>query len=143
MFRYSCCEFVGESILRRCLIRFLFFQKTPVEFFGLPFDDAILHEAPFEGPYGILTACIGVLHDIGQGHIYNDHKDLASTRPEREVKKRFLMALSRLDLEHKQKCFNEIVSSLQKGGEDLKRIRGHLIKGVWNKTIDDRRQIIL
>ena len=108
----------------------------------MPFDDAILHEAPFDGSNGILTACIGVLHDIGQGHIYNDHKDLASKDPEREVKKRFLMALSRLDLEHKQRCFNEIVSSLEKGGESLNRIRDHLIKGVWNKIIDDIRQII-
>ena len=112
-----------------------FFQKTPVEFFGLPFDDAILHEAPFEGPYGILTACIRVLRDIRQGHIYDYHKDLVSKRPEREVKKSFLMELSRLDLEHKQRCFNAIVNSLKKGGEDLKRIRGHLIKGVWNKII--------
>ncbi|XP_067035087.1 uncharacterized protein [Acropora muricata] len=103
-------------------------DKTPVEFFGLPFDDAILHEAPFEGPYGILTACIGVLRDIRQGHIYDYHKDLVSKLPEREVKKSFLMELSRLDLEHKQRCFNAIVNSLKKGGEDLKRIRRHLIK---------------
>ncbi|XP_015778642.1 PREDICTED: uncharacterized protein LOC107356554 [Acropora digitifera] len=103
-------------------------DKTPVEFFGLPFDDVILHEAPFEGPYGILTACIGVLRDIRQGRIYDYHKDLVSKRPEREVKKSFLMELSRLDLEHKQRCFNAIVNSLKKGGEGLKRIRDHLIK---------------
>ena len=108
----------------------------------MPFDDTILHEAPFEGPYGILTACIGVLRDIRQGHIYDYHKDLVSKRPEREVKKSFLMELSRLDLEHKQRCFNAIVNSLKKGGEDLKHIRDHLIKGVWNKIIDDIRQII-
>ena len=116
-----------------------------MEFFGLPFDDAILHEAPFEGSYGILTACIRVLRDIRQGHIYDYHKDLVSKSPQREVKKikkSFLMELSRLDLEHKQRCFNAIVNSLKKGGEGLKRIRDHLIKGVCNKIIDDIRQII-
>ena len=135
-------NFVGESVLRRYLIPFFFFQETPVEFFGLPFDDAVLHEAPFEGSHGILTACNGVLHDIGQGHIYDHHKDLVSKRPEREVKKSFLRELSRLDLEHKQRCFNEIVSTLEKGGEGRKRIRDHLIEGVWNKRIDDTTQII-
>ena len=84
-----------------------------------------------------------MLPKIGQGHIYYYHEDLVSKRPEREVKKSFLMELSRLDLEHKQRCFNAIVNSLKKGGEGLKRIRDHLIEGVWNKIIDDTRQIII
>ena len=103
----------------------------------MPFDDAILHEAPFEGSYGILTACKGVLHDIGEEHIYDDHKDLISKRPEREVKKRFLVELSKLDPEDKQKCFEKIVSTLEKGGEGLKHIRDRLIEGEWNEIIDD------
>ena len=83
----------------------------------MPFDDAIIHEAPLEGSYGILTACKGVLHNIGQGHIYDHHKNLVSKDPERELKKSFLMELSRLHLERKQRCFDEIVSTLEKGGE--------------------------
>jgi len=95
----------------------------------LPFDDAILHKAPFEGPYGILTACKGVLHDVGQGHIYNHYKGS-------EDPKNFLMALSRLDPEHKERCFHEIVSTLEKGDEGLRHIRDHLMEGVWNKIIE-------
>lgn len=108
-------------------------QKTPVEFFGLPFDDAILLKAPLEGPYGILTACEGVLHEIGQERIYDDHKKLISKLPEREVKKSFLMELSKLDPQDKQECFDKIVTTLREGGEYLKHIRDHLIEGVWNK----------
>ena len=114
-----------------------FLQKTPVEFFGLPFDDDTLHDAPFQGSNGILTACKLTLHSIGQGRIYLDHKDLASKLPEREVKKKFLMELSKLDPENKQRCFDEIVSALKEGGEGLKHIRDRLIKGVWNKIIED------
>ncbi|XP_015775027.1 PREDICTED: uncharacterized protein LOC107353218 [Acropora digitifera] len=103
-------------------------QKTPVEFFGLPFDDDTLHDAPFQGSNGILTACKLTLHNIGQGRIYLDHEDLASKLPEREVKKKFLMELSKLDPENKQRCFDEIVSALKEGGEGLKHIRDRLIK---------------
>ena len=101
----------------------------------MPFDDAILHEAPFEGSDGILTACKEVLQEIRQGHIYDHHivsKDLES----------FLMALSRLDPEHKQRCFHEIVNTLAKGGEGANRVRDHLMEGVWNKIIEDTTQII-
>ena len=96
----------------------------------MPIDDAIFRDAPFEGSYGILTACNGVLHDIGQEHIYDDHKDLISKRPEREVKKSFLVELSKLDPKDKQRCFDEIVSTLEKGGEGLKHIRDRLIEGL-------------
>ena len=102
----------------------------------MPFDDATLHDAPFEGSNGILTACKLALHNIGQGRIYLDHKDLASKLSEREVKKKFLMELSKLDPENKQRCFDEIVSTLEKGGEGLKHIRDRLIKGVWNEIIN-------
>ena len=102
----------------------------------MPFDDAILHEAPFEGSYGILTACKGVLRDIGLEHIYDDHKDVVSKLSEREVKKSFLMELSKLDLEDRQRCFDKIVSALENGGEGLKRVRDRLIEGVWNEIIN-------
>ena len=98
----------------------------------MPFDDAILHEAPLDGTYGILTACNGVLHDIAQEDIYDDH--LTSKCPnKREVKKSFLMELSKLDPQDKQSCFDEIVSTLEKGGEGLKHIRNRLIEGEWNE----------
>ena len=111
---------------------FLLLQETPVDFFGLPFDDDTLHEARLLGSDGILTACKGVLDDIGRGDIYDDH--LRSRLPtEREVMQSFLRELSELDPEHKQKCFNEIVSTLEKGGDGLKHIRDRLIEGVWNE----------
>ena len=107
-----------------------------MEFFGLPFDDETLHEAPFEGSNGILTACNGVLHDIGRQDIYDDH--LRSKFPfKRDALKSFLRELSKLDPKHKQRCFDEIVSTLEKGGEGLKHIRDRLIKGVWNEIIDN------
>ena len=40
----------------------------------MPFDDAMLLKAPLEGPYGILTACREVLHEIDQERIYDHHK---------------------------------------------------------------------
>ncbi|XP_015747896.1 PREDICTED: uncharacterized protein LOC107327669 isoform X3 [Acropora digitifera] len=114
-------------------------DKTPVEFFGLPFDDETLHEAPFEGSNGILTACNGVLHDIGRRDIYDDH--LRSKFPfERDALKSFLRELSKLDPEHKQRCFDEIVSTLEKGGKGLKHIRDRLIKArdEINEPISDQ-----
>ena len=92
----------------------------------MPFDDAILLKAPLEGPYGILTACREVLHEIGQGRIYDHHKGS-------EDPKNFLMALSRLDPEHKERCFDKIVSTLAKSDEGPNSVvRNHLMKGVWN-----------
>ena len=96
----------------------------------MPFDDAILLKAPFEGPYGILTACKEMLNDIGQGRIYDHHKGS-------EDPKNFLMALSRLDPEHKESCFYKIVSTLEKGGVGPNSVRDHLMEGVWNKIIED------
>ena len=103
----------------------------------MSFDDDTLHDAPFQGSNGILTACKGALYNIGQGRIYLDHVDLASKLPEREVKKKFLMELSKLDPENKRRCFDEIVSTLEEGGEGLKHIRNRLIEGVWNEIIED------
>ena len=94
----------------------------------MPFDDAILLKAPLEGPHGILTACKELLNGIGQRRIYDRHKGS-------EDPKNFLMALSRLDPEHKERCSHEIVSTLEKGDEGLRHIRDHLMEGVWNKII--------
>ena len=121
---------------------FFFRQKTPVEFFGLPFDDDIFRDAPFEGPHGILTSCNGVLRDIGRERIYDDYLDLFSKSPEREVKEKFLMELSKLHPEYKQRCFDNIVSALEKGVKGLGHIRDPLIEGLWNGIIDDSTQVI-
>lgn len=99
----------------------------------MPFDDKALHDAPFEGSNGILTACNGVLHEIGRKRIYDDHKELISKKLEREVKKSFLVELSKLDPKDKQRCFDEIVTTLEKGGEGLEHIRNRLIEGVWSE----------
>ena len=106
----------------------------------MPFDDDTLHEARLVGSDGILTACNGVLHDIGRGDIYDNH--LRSELPsEREVMKSFLRQLSKLDPQHKQRCFGEIVSTLEKGGEGLKHIRNRLIEGVWNEITSVTKKI--
>ena len=104
-------------------------QKTPVEFFGLPFGDETLHDAPLAGPYGILTACSGVLQDIGKGDVYNNHLHLASKCSEADVKKKFLMALSNLSPQDQQNCFDNIVDKLEEGGPGLQHIKDRLIEG--------------
>lgn len=101
-------------------------QKTPVEFFGLPFDDEILHDARFSD---ILVACKEVLQDIGRGEVYNDHFDLASKSSERDVQNSFFKALSRLPQEHQEKCFDKIVDMLEEGGVGSEHIKEHLLKG--------------
>lgn len=104
-------------------------QNTPVEFFGLPFDDKTLHDARLRGSHGILTACSGVLQEIGKGDVYNNHLDLASKWHEAHVKKEFLMALSKLSPQDQQKCFDNIVDKLQEGGPGLEHIKDRLIEG--------------
>ena len=104
-------------------------QKTPVEFFGLPFDDQALRDASLMGRYGILTACNGVLQDIGKGEVYNEHLDLASKFSETEVMKKFLMTLSKLSPQDRQKCFDSIVDKLGEGGLGLEHIKDRLVKG--------------
>ena len=104
-------------------------QKTPVEFFGLPFDDQALRDASLMGRYGILTACSGVLQDIGNGDVYNEHLDLALKCSEREVKKKFVMILSKLSPQGQQKCFDSIVDKLGEGGLGLEDIKDRLVEG--------------
>lgn len=106
-------------------------QETPVEFFGLPFDDDILHEARFVGEDGILTACSGVLHDIGKREIYSNHLDLFTKMSEGDAMKSFLMALSRLPQEDQQQCFDAIVGKLEEGGTGMCNIKNHLEKGTF------------
>ena len=95
----------------------------------MPFDDETLHDAPLTGPYGILAACSGVLHEIGEGDVYNNHLDLASKCSEADVKKNFLMALSKLSLQDQQKCFDNIRYQLEAGGPGLEHIKDRLIEG--------------
>ena len=108
----------------------------------MPFDHDIFRDAPFEGSHGILTSCNGVLRDIGRETIYDDYMDLLSKFPRREDKEKFLMELSKLHPEYKQRCFDNIVSALEKGGEGLKHIRDRLIEGLWNGIIHDSTQIM-
>ena len=105
-------------------------QETPVEFFGVPFDDGILYEARFIGTDGILTACSGVLHDIGKRDIYSNHLDLASKISEGHAMKSFLIALSRLPQDDQQKCFDAIVGKLEEGGTGMCNVKNRLEKGI-------------
>ena len=139
--------FVHELTLKKAFsalffFSFFFLQKTPVEFFGLPFDDEIFRDADCDGPHGILTSCNGVLRDICRERIYDDYMDLLSKRPEREVKEKFLMEISKLHPQYKQRCFDSIVSALEEGGKGMEHIRDRLIEGLWNGIIDDSTQII-
>ena len=95
----------------------------------MPFDEETLLDAPLTGPYGILTACSGVLKEIGKGDVYKYHLDLASTCSEADVKKNFLKALSKLSPQDQQKCFDNIVDKLEEGGPGLEHIKDRLIKG--------------
>ncbi|XP_074606327.1 uncharacterized protein LOC141859379 [Acropora palmata] len=115
-------------------------DKTPVEFFGLPFDDEIFRDADCDGPHGILTSCNGVLRDICRERIYDDYMDLLSKRPEREVKEKFLMEISKLHPQYKQRCFDSIVSALEEGGKGMEHIRDRLIEAQEkiDKPINDQ-----
>ena len=108
----------------------------------MPFDDKILSDARCDGPHGILTSCEGVLRDICRERIYDDYMDLLSKRPKREVKEKFLMELSKLHPQYKQRCFDSIVSALEEGGGGMEHMRDRLIEGLWNGIIDDSTQII-
>lgn len=101
-------------------------QKTPVEFFGLPFNDSTLHEARFDG---ILAACRGVLQDIGKEDIYKEHLELLSIRTETAVMTEFVTALSKLPQQDQQKCFDEIVGMLEES-PGQRHISDHLLQGI-------------
>ena len=123
------CVGGDRSPINKKLFIMLPSQKTPVEFFGLPFGDKTLHDAPLAGPYGILTACSGVLQEIGIGDVYNNLLDSASKCSEADVKKNFLKTLSKLSPQDQQKCFGHIVDKLEKGGQGLQHIKDRLMEG--------------
>ena len=115
-------------------LRFIFryhSQKTPVEFFGLPFDDQTLHEARFTD--GILAGCRGVLEEIGKKSIYDDHLSITSPR---EAMKSFFRELAKLSPEHQEMCFEEVVETLSKMGEGVKHVKDHLLDGKRFKNIE-------
>lgn len=102
-----------------------------MEFFGLPFDDKILHEARFTD--GILAGCKGVLLKIGKECIYDDH---LSITPPREAMKSFFRELAKLSPEHQEMCFEEIVETLSKMGEGVKHVKDHLLDGKRFRNIE-------
>ena len=106
-------------------------QKTPVEFFGLPFDDQTLHEARFTD--GILAGCRGVLEEMGKRSIYDDH---LSITPTREAMKSFFRELAKLSPEHQQMCFDQIVITLRGMGEGVRHVKDHLVDGKLFKNIE-------
>ncbi|XP_068705826.1 uncharacterized protein [Montipora foliosa] len=118
-------------------------QKTPVEFFGLPFSDTTFDDIPFDGQYGILTACEGVLQEIKREHIYDKYLKLKSEMGLRAAKESFLAELSKLPQEYKERCFDNIVSALGEGGEGLEGIRYRLLeaRAKIKEPIMDHRNI--
>ncbi|XP_068705818.1 uncharacterized protein [Montipora foliosa] len=112
-------------------------QETPVEFFGLPFSDTTFDDIPFDGKYGILTACEGVLQEIKRGHIYDKYLKLKSEMGLRAAKESFLAELSKLPQEYKERCFDNIVSALGEGGEGLEGIRYRLLEAVAKSVEED------
>ena len=105
-------------------------QKTPVEFFGLPFDDEILHEARL---HEILMACQEVLVGVGHGNVCEKHFDLLSKIPDEDNGKSFYMNLAMLPQKYQQMCFDKIVAMLNekqvKGVEGFEHIKDHLLEG--------------
>ena len=101
-------------------------QKTPIEFFGLPFHDEILHCANLTGVDGMLTACSGVLQDIGKRRIYDDHLSLPPTG---ETKESFFRELAKLAPEDQEKCFGRIVTTLNDSEGDVEHVKNHLLNG--------------
>ena len=101
-------------------------QKTPIEFFGLPFHDEILHCANLTGVDGMLTACSGVLQDIGKRRIYDDHLSLPPTG---ETKESFFRELAKLAPEDQEKCFRRIVTTLDDSEGDVEHVKNHLLNG--------------
>lgn len=101
-----------------------YLQKTSVEFFGVPLNDRILHEASV---MDILAACKGVLEEINRWDIYEDHYDLYSRSTSRDVLTGFFIALAKIPPKDQQLCFDKIVDKLKEdgGGKEhiLKRLR--------------------
>ena len=99
-------------------------QKIPVEFFGVPLDDRILHEAPL---MDILAECRGVLEEINQWNIYQGHFERNS---DGHTRYSFYKALASLPPEDQQKCFDTIVGFLR-GSGGLRHIADRLLKGKY------------
>ena len=95
----------------------------------MPFSDTTFGDIPFDGQYGILTACEGVLQEIKREQIYDKYLELKSEMGLRAAKESFLAELSKLPQEYKERCFDNIVSALGEGGEGLEGIRYRLLEG--------------
>ena len=99
-------------------------QKTPVEFFGVPLNDAHLLDA--DVGY-VLAACRGFVSDeLYQGHFTR----LTSGKQTRtQVLKSFLENLAGLDSKRQDDCFDAIVNILQETKEGSMHVAKRLREG--------------
>ena len=98
-------------------------QKTPVEFFGVPLDDAHLLDA--DVGY-VLAACRGFVSN----ELYQEHftRLTSGNRTPSQVLKSFLENFAELDSEHQDGCFDAIVKMHEEMNEEgsvhvVKRLR--------------------
>ena len=102
-------------------------QKTPVEFFGVPLDDAHLLDA--DVGY-VLAACRGFVSDeLYQGHFT---RLTSGNRTPTQVLKSFLENLAELDSEKQNGCFEAIVEMHEYMNEDGS---AHVVKRLREGTV--------
>ena len=103
----------------RCLFcldlsSFLFtFQKTPVEFFGVPLNDQTLSDAD---PNYVLSACRPFLsHDTYQEH-FNPLNSRNKTP--KQALRSLLQVVAGLDPNRQDECFEAVVSALREASNE-------------------------
>ena len=99
-------------------------QKTPVEFFGVPLDDAHLLDA--DVGY-VLAACRGFVSDeVYQGHFT---RFTSGNQTRTQVLKSFLENLAGLDSKSQDDCFDAIVNILKENKDGSKHVAKRLREG--------------
>ena len=102
-------------------------QKTPVEFFGVPLNDADLLDA--DVGY-VLAACRGFVSDeVYQGHV---SRLTSGHETPTQVLKSFFENLAKLDPKHQDGCFEAIVKVHKEMNEEgsvhvVKRLQGGIV----------------
>ena len=99
-------------------------QKTPVEFFGVPLNDAHLLDA--DAGY-VLAACRGFVSDeLYQGHFT---RLTSGNQTRTQVLKSFLENLAGLDSKSQDDCFNAIVNILKESKDGSIHVAKRLREG--------------
>ena len=111
---------------------FFFLQKTPVEFFGVPLNDAHLLDANVRY---VLEACRGFISD----EVYERHFTRLTSRSQAptQVLKSFLENLAKLDSEHQDDCFDAIIKMHKETNEEGSV---HVVKRLQEGTERDTKK---